>query len=190
MNDTATIAEGTGNRTDGDIWVFGCGSLMWQPDFPHVETRLALLRGYHRALCIYSTRYRGTPEQPGLVAGLDRGGSCRGRAYRVAANEVEGVLEYLDYREMLTGVYHPKFVPVRLDDGRRVPAYAFIARRDHEQYAGHLTHEEAARLVRQGNGSRGPSREYLENTIGQLADMGIRDSALLRILKAVRAGSD
>ena len=81
-------------------------------------------------------------------------------------------------------------IPVRLDDGRRVPAYAFIARRDHRQYAGHLTPEEAARLVRQGNGSRGPSREYLENTIGQLADMGIRDSALLRILKAVRAGSD
>ena len=190
MNDTPAIAEDPDNRTDEDIWVFGCGSLMWQPDFPHVDVRLALLRGYHRAMCIYSTRYRGTPARPGLVAGLDRGGSCRGRAYRVAAGEVEGVLEYLDHREMLTGVYHPKFVPVRLDDGRRVPAYAFIARRDHRQYAGHLTPDEAARLIRQGHGSRGPSREYLENTIGQLADMGIRDAALQRILRAVRTATD
>ena len=169
------------------IWVFGCGSLMWQPDFAYLEARQALLRGYHRALCIYSTRYRGTPKLPGLVMGLDRGGSCRGRAFRVAAADAEAVLAYLDGREMLTGVYRPRFIAVSLDDGRRVPAYAFIARHDHRQYAGKLHPERAAELVLQGHGGRGSAREYLENTIEHLKQMGIRDSALQRILRSVEA---
>ena len=182
---TRTTLIPTGSA-DG-IWVFGCGSLMWQPDFSYLEVSPALLRGYHRALCVYSTRYRGTPERPGLVMGLDRGGSCRGRAFRVAAAEAEAVLAYLDGREMLTGVYRPDFVGVRLDDGRRVAAYAFIVRRDHRQYTGKLPPERAAELIVQGHGGRGSSLEYLQNTVTHLLGMGIRDKALQRVLEAVQA---
>lgn len=181
------IPSAPGPATGEDIWVFGCGSLMWQPEFAYLEARQALLRGYHRALCIYSTRYRGTPKLPGLVMGLDRGGSCRGRAFRVAGGEARAVLTYLDGREMLTGVYRPRFIAVRLDDGRRVPAYAFIARHDHRQYAGKLRPERAAELVLQGHGGRGSAREYLENTVAHLKQMGIRDSALQRILRSIEA---
>ena len=92
-----------------DFWVFGYGSLMWHPGFPHVEVRLAVLHGYHRRFCVYSHRYRGTPERPGLVLGLDRGGSCRGLAFRVPAAESAEVIDYLYEREMITGVYIPRW---------------------------------------------------------------------------------
>ena len=95
---------------------------MWRPDFPHVEARRALLRGYHRALCVYSIRYRGTPECPGLVLGLERGGPCLGRAFRVATETADAVTAYLDGRELVTGVYAPKFVNVRPEGGRRAAA--------------------------------------------------------------------
>ena len=97
-----------------DIWVFGYGSLMWRPNFPHRDFQPALLRGYHRALCVYSNRYRGTDECPGLVLGLDRGGSCRGRAMRVAGSDVDAVIAYLDRREMVNKVYTPRWLPVQL----------------------------------------------------------------------------
>ena len=105
----ASMKKG-GTKDSGDIWVFGYGSLMWRPDFPHVETRPARLRGYHRALCVLSTRYRGTKARPGLVLGLDRGGSCVGRAFRVAARDADRVLAILHEREMLNRVYNPRWL--------------------------------------------------------------------------------
>ncbi len=160
---------------------------MWRPDFPHVEARRALLRGYHRALCVYSIRYRGTPECPGLVLGLERGGSCLGRAFRVAAENADAVTAYLDGRELVTGVYAPKFVNVRLEGGQRVAAYVFLARRDHEQYAGRLAAERAAELVVTGHGPGGSGLDYLRNTIAHLDEMGMCDGPLHRILALAEA---
>ena len=171
-----------------DFWVFGYGSLMWRPDFDYVEARTARAHGYHRALCIYSIRFRGTPKRPGLVFGLDRGGSCRGRAYRVAAENTEAVMAYLDDREMLNKVYEPKFLSACLDDGRRVSAYAFAARREHRQYAGKLPVERAAELICQGQGPHGSGLEYVTNTVRHLDENGIHDDFLHRVLAAARAG--
>jgi glutathione-specific gamma-glutamylcyclotransferase len=170
---------------DGAFWVFAYGSLMWQPGFDFLEVRSALLRGYHRALCVYSVRYRGTPDSPGLVMGLDRAGSCRGRAYRVASSERTRVIDYLDRREMVTRVYRPVFLRVRLDDGRRVAAYCFVARRDHPQYAGGLREERIIEIVRGASGGQGAARDYLANTVRQLDALGIREGVLHRILARV-----
>ena len=168
------------------FWVFGYGSLMWNPGFEFLEQRTATLHGYHRDLCIYSIRYRGTHDVPGLVMGLDRGGSCRGRAYRVPDDQAEAVRTYLFDREQIHGVYIPRTLKTRLDDGRTVSSYVFISKTDHDQYAGKLTADEAARLVIQGFGEKGPCTEYVENTLDHLADMGIHDARLHRILQAVK----
>jgi glutathione-specific gamma-glutamylcyclotransferase len=169
-----------------DLWVFGYGSLMWNPEFAHVEHRGALLRGYHRRFCVYSFRYRGTPERPGLVLGLDRGGSCRGIAFRVAAEDVPATLDYLWEREMISGVYRPKLLPVRLDSGESVPACTFVADREHGQYSGCLCPLTTARFIAQGIGERGPNFDYLANTVAHLHELGIRDHALERVLAEVR----
>ncbi len=160
---------------------------MWRPNFPHVEAHRALLHGYHRALCVYSVRYRGTPECPGLVLGLERGGSCLGRAFRVAAEKVDAVTAYLEKREQVTGVYVPKFLKVRLEDGQRVSAYVFLARRDHSQYAGKLPAGRAAELVVTGHGPSGSGLDYLRNTIAHLDEMGMCDGPLHRILALAEA---
>jgi cation transport protein ChaC len=168
------------------MWVFAYGSLMWRPDFPFVEVRPARLAGYHRSLCIRSTHYRGTPARPGLVLGLDRGGSCLGRAFRVAPAEAEAVLRTLHEREMITNVYLPRFLPVLLDDGRRVPAWAFVVDRGHAQYW-RGDQPAAALMVRTGVGSAGSSRDYVADTVRHLDQLGIRDSALHRLLRVIDA---
>jgi len=173
------------SEDNGDIWVFGYGSLMWHPGFDHVEARPALLRGYHRALCVYSTQYRGKPGAPGLVLGLDRGGACMGRAFRIAAMDIEDSMTYLDEREMSQDTYAPKDLPVRLDDGRRVLAHCYVVRRDQDQYTGKLSLDETVDLVRQGHGNRGSARDYLANTVAHLDAMGIADGPLHQILEAV-----
>ena len=169
-----------------DIWIFGYASLMWYPGFPFLESQTALLRGYHRALCIYSTRYRGTPQEPGLVMGLDRGGSCKGRAFLLAPADVPQVMEYLHKREMDTGTYAPKFLTIKLNSGRKVKAYHFLVRRDHKQYAGKLSFDDTVRLVRNGVGPKGTSIEYLENTIDHLKTMGIYEDQLQKICDSVK----
>lgn len=171
-------------QPDEGTWVFAYGSLIWRPDFVAAETRMARLAGWHRAMCILSTVYRGTPDCPGLVLGLDRGGSCRGRALLVAAAEWPAVKAMLDARELVTGVYHPRFLPVRLDDGRRVVAYAYVCDRGHTQYwAGAAA--DAVRLIRQGQGAAGRARDYLASTVEHLAALGIADRALHRLLAHV-----
>lgn len=170
-----------------DFWVFAYGSLMWRPEFDYIEVRTAVIRGWHRAMCILSTRYRGQPDAPGLVLGLDRGGSCRGRAFRVDAGRADEVKAILHEREMITNVYKPRILPARLDDGRVVDAYGFVARRDHPQYVSGLSPEQAARLIRDAYGAKGPCREYLENTVRHLDELGIRDARMHRLLQAVAA---
>lgn len=167
-----------------DIWVFGYGSLMWNPGFDFLEKRPALLRGYHRAFCIYSEHYRGTRERPGLVLGLDRGGSCRGIAFRVAQTAARDVLGYLWDREMVTSVYAPRTVAPWID-GCRIDAEAFVVARKHIQYAGRLDDAAAAGIIRQGVGISGPNRDYLENTVRHLDALGIRDCPLHRLLRSI-----
>ena len=172
-----------------DMWVFGYGSLMWKPEFPHIEMRDARLYGYHRALCVYSTAYRGTPEVPGLVFGLDHGGSCRGRALRVAAPDIDPVIEYLYQREMITNVYRPVMGATQVAGRGRIRALVFVADSTHAQYAGSLSDEETARLVAQGHGPKGACVEYVRSTLEHLRELGVIDRRLGRILRLAEAVS-
>lgn len=179
--------SGFGLRPGQDIWIFGYGSLMWNPGFSHLEARPALLRGYHRKFCVYSLRYRGTPECPGLVLGLDRGGSCRGIAFRVAAADAADVIEYLWDREMISRAYRPKRLPVRAGPSV-VEACTFVAERRHSQYCGNLDLPRMAERIRHGCGDRGPNQDYLSNTVHHLRELGIHDESLERLLAEVTSG--
>lgn len=199
------LAEALDSPYAGELWVFGYASLMWSPDFPLASSSPALLRGYHRALCIYSHRHRGTPDKPGLVMGLRRGGSCWGMAFHVRALDARAALTALWKREMLGGVYVPRFVPLTLrsaseaglDDagrrlpphpaGRRVRALAFVADAAHRQYACELSVEQTARLVAQGLGERGRNIEYLAQTLEHMQVLGVRDLHLQRTLERALA---
>jgi glutathione-specific gamma-glutamylcyclotransferase len=168
---------------DGHLYVFGYGSLIWRPGFPHLGTHPALLRGYHRRFCLWSRHYRGTPEAPGLVLGLDRGGACRGIAFRVPGAEAAAVLDYLEERENPRGevVYHRRLLPVRLlDEARVVRAVSFVANRNHEAYCRPCP-ETAARHIATGVGLTGANRDYLMNTVAHLRALGVIDSGLDRI---------
>ena len=178
------IAEFAEQLPRGDLWVFGYGSLMWSPGFRYTERSAGRLRGYHRALCILSHRYRGTPGRPGLVMGLCRGGSCWGIAFRVPAARAQRVLCTLWRREMLNRVYWPRLVPVTLRRGRRVQALAFVADPEHRQFVGELDLHGRAQLVAQGIGERGPCMDYIRNTILHMAQLGVRDPHLERVLEA------
>lgn len=164
-----------------DFWVFGYGSLMWQPGFAHVETQKARLFGYRRALCIYSHVHRGTPARPGLVLGLDRGGSCVGMAFRVPGELRDEVISYLRERELVTQVYLERTIPVSLSEGEVVPALAYVVDRKHPQYAGALDFEHAASHVSGAVGKAGPNEEYVLNTVQHLQALGIRDHWLEQV---------
>ena len=178
MRDAALFAPQKTSEESGDFWVFGYGSLMWLPGFDYVERRGALVRGWRRSLCIYSHVYRGTPERPGLVLGLDRGGACRGVAFRVAAALREDTIAYLRARELVTAVYIERNVRVRLPDGTKVGALTYVADRDHPQYAGRLDREQLLSLVLQGVGRAGPNVDYVLNTETHLRENGILDPTL------------
>lgn len=160
-----------------DLWVFAYGSLMWNPGFDFVERREGLLRGWHRGFCIYSHMHRGTVDRPGAVLGLDRGGSCRGMVYRVAADVVPGVLAYLWQREMAYRVYIPRRLRVVTGEGD-VQALTFTADPAHGQYCGRLGLDGTAALIRQGVGVSGRNIDYLTSLIDHLAQLGIRDRGL------------
>ena len=166
----------------GDLWVFGYGSLMWAPEFSYVERKTGRVHGYHRALCILSRRYRGTPDKPGLVMGLCPGGSCWGMAFRVHAGHAKAVLDALWKREMLNNVYVPKLVPVSLAGTQRVHALAFTADTKHRQFVSELDVNGRARLVAQGHGDRGRCVDYIRNTLDHMRELGVHDPQLARIL--------
>lgn len=171
----------------GDLWVFGYGSLMWSPGFSFKAKALGRTHGYHRALCILSTRYRGTKRKPGLVMGLCRGGSCWGMAFRVDAAEVRRALVRLWRREMPRRVYAPRLLEVQLRSGRRIRALAFLADPTHPAYVRELDLHGRARLVAQGIGQRGPCVEYISNTLDHMRTVGVRDPHLERILHTALA---
>jgi glutathione-specific gamma-glutamylcyclotransferase len=163
-----------------DLWVFGYGSLMWRPGFEFVEQVPARLIGEHRALCVYSFDHRGTPEKPGLVLGLDRGGACRGIAFRVAAKLRDDTVEYLRSREQTTNVYREVMRSVWLENEarQRVSALAFVVDRGHVQYAGRLSPADQLRYVRQGHGRSGNNRDYVLSTVKSIEAQGFRDPQL------------
>jgi cation transport protein ChaC len=163
-----------------DLWVFGYGSLIWRPGFDFVERVEARLVGAHRALCVYSFDHRGTPERPGLVLGLDQGGSCRGMAYRVAAAKRAETIGYLRGREQTTMVYREaiRSVWLRSEPERRVSALCFMVDRGHAQYAGRLTLDQQLHHVRQGHGRSGNNRDYVISTVKALEELGLRESEL------------
>jgi len=162
----------------GDIWVFGYGSLMWNPGFPYAERQAAMAHGVHRRLCVYSTRYRGTPEKPGLVMGLLNGGCCHGVAFRVLAADVEWTRAYLTEREQISKVYHEVFRPVRLRDGRMTVALCYVVDQNHRQFAGRLSAERQLEMVAESCGNTGPNRDYVCNTARSLSEIGVRDRTL------------
>jgi glutathione-specific gamma-glutamylcyclotransferase len=163
-----------------DLWVFGYGSLMWRPGFEFVEQAPARLIGEHRALCVYSFDHRGTPEKPGLVLGLDRGGACRGIAFRVVAKRREATVEYLRSREQTTHVYREAMRSVWLENEarQRVAALAYVVDRGHVQYAGRLSLADQLRFVRQGHGRSGNNRDYVLSTVKSIEAQGFRDPQL------------
>ena len=174
----------------GDFWVFGYGSLIWRPGFAHVETRRARLYGYRRSLCVYSFVHRGTRERPGLVLGLDRGGSCVGLAFRVPGELRDEVLSYLRERELVTSVYLERVLEVRLDGNgtggdSTVEAVAYIVDRAHEQYACGLDARHAATVVRGAVGQSGKNEDYVSSTLEHLKALGIRDHWLEEVARRV-----
>ena len=182
----------------GDFWVFGYGSLIWRPGFAHVETQRARLHGYRRSLCVYSFVHRGTRERPGLVLGLDRGGSCVGLAFRVPGDLRDEVMAYLRERELVTNVYVERMLSIRLNkgggengrgktDGEMVSAIAYVVDRSHEQYAGALDAADAATVVRGAIGQSGKNEDYVSSTLEHLEALGIRDHWLEEV--AERIGS-
>lgn len=170
-----------------EFWVFGYGSLMWNPGFEFEERQAAHLFGFRRALCVRSWVHRGTEERPGLVLGLDRGGSCRGVAFRVRMEKQEAVVDYLRERELVTHVYKERTLPATLGDGRRVATLVYICDRAHHQFAGSLSVEEAARAVSLAAGKSGHNMDYLRNTLAHLREMGIRDHWLEDVGRAAES---
>lgn len=170
-----------------DIWIFGYGSLMWNPGFPFAEARHARLDGYHRAFCVYSIHYRGSLRRPGLVLGLDRGGSCDGMAFRLEHATAAATLAYVRRRELIYSVYRESLVPISLMgnqsiDSSPVMALAYIAERAHPAYAGRVPLTRQVELIRGAIGTAGTNLDYVANTLAHLAGLGIEERRLSRIL--------
>jgi cation transport protein ChaC len=169
-----------------DVWVFGYGSLMWNPAINVLESRKAHVRGYHRTFCLTVGAGRGTPEQPGLMLAIDRGGSCSGVAHRIAENEVASELSILWLREMMSGAYEPRWLNADIVELGRRRALAFVSNRSHPRYEGQLAEERAARRIAAAKGLLGTNREYLYRTVDHLASLGIEDRPLRSLERQVR----
>ena len=171
------------------LWVFGYGSLIWDPGFPVAERLLARLDGFHRSFCMRSVHHRGTPEAPGLVLALDaaEAASCTGVAFAVAAEAETDTIAYLRARELVSSAYLETRQQVALTDGREVEAVTFVVDRAHVQYCGGLPLEEQAAIIARATGGRGPNREYLWNTAAHLDELGIADAELSWLAARVRS---
>jgi cation transport protein ChaC len=170
-----------------DIWVFGYGSLIWDPGFAFAESTVARLDGWHRSFCMLSVHYRGTPAAPGLVLALDRaaGASCHGVAFRVPAAEAMQTTAYLRARELISDAYLEARLPVALPDGRQVEALTYVINRDHAQYAGILTPDQQAAIIATSAGANGDNAAYLHATAAHLAALGIADAEMEHLVALV-----
>ncbi|MBM3546851.1 MAG: gamma-glutamylcyclotransferase [Alphaproteobacteria bacterium] len=168
-----------------DVWIFGYGSLIWNPAFHFVERQIGTVHGWHRRFCLWTTLGRGSPECPGLMLGLDRGGSCRGILLRIAPELVESETDVLWRREMVSNAYVPSWVRASTGTGQ-VAAIAFTINRDHERYAEKMSEERAADAIARAAGRIGPCRDYLLNTVDHLDQLGIHDRSMRRLAAKVR----
>jgi glutathione-specific gamma-glutamylcyclotransferase len=176
----------------GDLWVFAYGSLMWRPGFDFVERLPARVIGAHRSLCVLSYRHRGTRERPGLVLGLDLGGTCRGIAYRVVESKRAATVAYLREREQDTKVYRESMRAIWLlgDTERHVQALCFMVDRAHPQYAGRMSLDQQLHHVRQGHGQSGANRDYVISTVQELEALGFRDANLHLLASRLKGAHD
>ena len=179
-----TRAEAIAAFGGGDVWIFGYGSLMWNPAIEFTEQRLATIYGYHRQFCLSTPLGRGTPELPGLVLGLLPGGSCNGIAFRIPAKLVEVELELIWKREMLGRGYHSKIVPMRTPKGRE-RGLTFVVNRDYERFTGPIPVDDKTYRLAFAEGELGPCREYLFNAVTALEEMGVHDRYLKRMARLV-----
>ncbi len=175
--------------TDAPLWVFGYGSLMWDPGFEYCDKQIARLHGYHRAFCMHSIHYRGTAENPGLVLALDqlKGTHCDGLAFQVAPQKAADVMDYLRERELVSEAYLEIQHPVELRSGAHVQAVTYVIDAHHAQYCGGLTLEQQASIIAHAHGARGPNADYLHNTAAHLHELGISDDELDWLSGRVRA---
>ena len=169
-----------------DFWIFAYGSLIWNPGFPYKSREAARLAGYRRGYCIRSMIYRGTPQAPGLVLGLERGGECEGVAYRVAGELKPATMQYLRERELITSVYDETLVSIETREGARHEAYTYVANPAHEQYVEMQDFDAAVAIIAGARGVAGPNYEYAINTWANLAGLGIRDALVERVAEALR----
>jgi glutathione-specific gamma-glutamylcyclotransferase len=177
-----TVAEWGGHE---DLWVFGYGSLIWKPEFDYAERRPARVVGWHRALKMWSRINRGTPDCPGLVFGLLSGGSCQGVAFRIPKADGPRVLEQLWAREMMMGVYDPRWLPCQTAHGS-VKALAFTLSRKSPSHTGVLTEAEYRRIFSDACGKYGTTLDYAARTLEELRRHNIRDRHLERLMKLVQ----
>jgi cation transport protein ChaC len=173
------------NNSSEDLWVFGYGSLMWRPGFDFREKHIAHVQNFHRSLCILSHVHRGTVEKPGLVLGLDRGGSCTGISFRVDAHLRDETLSYLRAREQATNVYIETWLPVQMNGQSDVSALTYIVNTSHHQYCGTLSEQEKIELIRDGHGISGANPDYVRSTYLHLKKMGIEDAEMARLVEAL-----
>ena len=171
------------------LWVFAYGSLIWDPCFPVAARHLGCVAGWRRSFCMWSVRYRGTDDHPGLVLALDRadGAFCDGVAFHVAPGQEEAALCTLRERELISSAYLETLLPVTLDNGEVVQAVAYVIDPSHAQYAGQLAAEEQARIIARSTGMRGPNRDYLFATTDHLAALGLHDAEMAALCARVRA---
>jgi cation transport protein ChaC len=175
------------SKASYDIWIFAYGSLMWRPGFAFSEATRARLHGHSRHFCVTSVHHRGTPQRPGLVLGLDRGGSCEGIAYRVDGAAAAGVLAYLRAREQVNGVYREASVGIEIGapQRREQTAVVYLVERAHPSYAGRLPLDVQARLIAGARGRSGANLDYFVNTLRHMAEIGIRERELERLMVVI-----
>ncbi|CAN7483745.1 gamma-glutamylcyclotransferase [Variovorax sp. LjRoot290] len=171
------------HERDAAVLVFGYGSLMWNPALNHADVRPAKVHGWHRSFCLRSIIGRGSPERPGLMLALDRGGACHGMLLQIDARKVRDELRVLWRREMLTEIYEPRWVTAHICSAP-VRAITFTVNRSHPRYTKGLPIQEMARMINTGAGSLGTCREYFDATVQKLAALGIRDAGMERLRAA------
>ncbi len=167
------------------LWVFGYGSLMWRPGFAYDEKHIATVTGFHRSFCVLSFHHRGTEANPGLVLGLDEGGTCTGLAFRVPPAKRDETIAYLREREQVTNVYREIWLPAVIDGIGTVSTLAYVVDREHAQYSGALSDEVKLALIRQGSGISGLNPDYVRATHAHLLEMGIEDDDMARLVAAL-----
>jgi len=170
------------------MWVFGYGSLVWNPGFDVADRAIARLPDYHRSFCMRSIHHRGTDADPGLVLALDAtpGAQCHGLALRAHDDQADDVLAYLRERELVSAAYLETRLGVELEDGRRIEALTYVVDADHPQYCGGMDLETQAQIIARAHGGRGPNSEYLYNTTAHLKQLGIHDTELDWLVDRVR----